>query len=157
MNLKHKLYFLAGLILMSTMSSAVMANSDVHSDSGKPGAEKIQEHMHHMLDKLAARLEIKASQQGAWEEFSKAIEFIPEQNTNKPNDEADAATIAKYRADQAADFAKKWAKVADATAKLQSVLSEDQRKILNQVSRQFLHKKHDWKNQSHHHELESRN
>jgi hypothetical protein len=157
MKLKHNCIIVAGLILISTLSSAVMATSDGYSDSRKPSAEKIHEQMHQMLDKLAARLEIKASQQGAWEEFSKSIEFLPEQHINNPSDEADAASIAKYRADRAADFAKKLAKIADATAKLQAVLSDDQRKILNQVSREFLHKKHDWNNKAHHHESESRN
>ncbi len=157
MNLRHNLIIVAGLILIATVSSAVMANSDGYSDSRKPSAEIIHEHMHHMLDKLAARIEIKASQQGAWEEFSKSIEFLPEQHISKPGDDADAAAIAKYRADQAADFAKQLAKVAAATAKLQTVLSEDQRKILNQVSRQFLHKNHDCHNKSYHHESDNRN
>ncbi len=157
MNLKFNFVIVAGLILISTVSSAAIANSDGYSDARKPSAEQIHEHMHHMLDKLAARLEIKASQLPAWEEFSKSLEYLPEQHVTKPGDEADAATIAKYRADQAEDFAKKLAKVADATAKLQTVLSEDQRKILNQVSRRFLHRRPDWNNNAHHHESEGRN
>ena len=56
----------------------------------------------------------------------------------KPNDDADASTISRYRAEKATEFARKLTKVADATAKLQTALTEDQRKVLNQASHRFL-------------------
>jgi hypothetical protein len=91
------------------------------------------------LDKLAERLEIKSSQQAAWEEFAKSVEVLADRNPKKPKDDADAATISRYRAEKATEFANKLTKIADATAKLQTALSEDQRKILNQTAHRFLH------------------
>jgi hypothetical protein len=111
--------------------------------------EKMHEHMKARLDKLAERLEIKSSQQAAWGEFAKSVGMLAERSMKKPNDDADAATILRYRAEKATEFAKKLTRIADATAKLQTALTEDQRKILNQTSRRFLHKHHGW-NHKHH-------
>lgn len=41
--------------------------------------EKMHEHMKDRLDKLAERLEIKASQQAAWGEFAKSVGMLSEQ------------------------------------------------------------------------------
>lgn len=139
--------------LMTAFYSVAMANPGAHCDQMQRSPEKMHEHMkEHMkarLDKLAERLEIKSSQQGAWEEFAKSVEMLAERSVKRPDDDADAATIARYRADRAAEFAKKQAMIAAATAKLQTALSEAQRKILNQESRHFLHRGHGWKHMSH--------
>jgi hypothetical protein len=63
-------------------------------------------------------------------------------NAKKPGKDADAATIARFRAEQATGFAGKLTRIADATAKLQAALSEDQRKILSQTAQQVLHRDH---------------
>ena len=94
------------------------------------------------LDRLAQRLEIKASQQAVWEDFAKSIESLPDWNAKKPGDDADAATIARYRANRASEMAGKLTRIADATARLQAALSEDQRKILNQTAQLMLHREH---------------
>ena len=39
--------------------------------------------------------------------------------------------------------------IADTTAKLQNVLTDDQRKIFNQESHRFLHKEHGWGGRNH--------
>lgn len=131
-----------GAILMAAFHSVANAYPGGQYDQQQISPERMHEHMKARLDKLAGRLEIKASQQAVWEEFAKSVEMLSERSVNKPNDDADAATISRYRADKASEFAKKLTKVADATAKLQTALTEDQRKILNQVSHRFLDMRH---------------
>ena len=95
---------------------------------------------------MAERLEINSSQQAAWEEFAKSVEAMAERDAKKPDADADAdaATISRYRADRANQLAAKLNRIADATAKLQAALNEDQRKILNRASHRFLHDGHAW-------------
>lgn len=143
---------LIAAFLITALPPAAAANPAEHCDTKHASPEKMHEHMKARLDKLAGRLEIKASQQAAWEEFSKSVEAMAERQANKPSDDADAAAIARYRADRAAGFAKKMAAIADATAKLQAVLTDSQRKILNQESRRFLHHGHKWGHMDHEHE-----
>lgn len=135
-----------GSILAATFHSIAMASPAEHYDRQQMIQEKMQEHMQeHMkarLDKLAERLEIKSSQQAVWEEFSKSVETLADRNGKKPGDDADAATISRYRADRAAEFASKLSRIADATAKLQAALSADQRKILDQTAHRFLRHEH---------------
>ena len=128
-----------GAILISTFHSIAMAATSENYDQRQMNREKMHEQMKVRLDKLAERLEIKSSQQAAWEEFAKSVEVLADRNTKKPKDDADAATISRYRAEKATEFANKLTKIADATAKLQTALSEDQRKILNQTAHRFLH------------------
>jgi hypothetical protein len=142
LNMNPKLGILAtivtGTILMTTFQSIVMATPAEPYDQKQMNQEKMHEHMKVRLDRLAERLEIKSSQQAVWEEFAKSVEMLADRNAKKPNDDADAATISRYRAEKATEFANKLTKIADATAKLQTALSEDQRKILNQTARRFL-------------------
>ena len=138
-----------GALLMTTFHPVAMASPDGHCDQKhmsheQTSPEKLHEHMKGRLDNLAERLEIKASQQSAWEGFAKSVGMMAERSVKKPSDDADAATISRYRAEKATEFAKKLTQIADATAKLQKALTEDQRKILNQASRRFLHNDHDW-------------
>lgn len=128
----------SGAILIATVHSIGVATAAENYDHTQMNQEKMHEHMKVRLDKLAARLEIKASQQAVWGEFAKSVEMLADRNTKKPNDDADAATISRYRAERATEFANKLTKIADATAKLQTALSEDQRKILNQTAHHFL-------------------
>jgi len=153
-----------GALLMTTFNSVAMASPGGHCDQKQMSheqmsheqmsheqmsPEKMHEHMKDRLDKLAERLEIKASQQAAWEEFTKSVGMMAERSVKKPNDDADAATISRYRAEKATELAKKLTMIADATAKLQKALTEDQRKILNQASHRFLHEDHGWNHKDH--------
>lgn len=139
-----------GALLIPTFQSVAWASAD-HYDQKQISPEKVHEHIKARLDKLAARLEIKASQQAVWEEYSKSVESLAERISKKPNDEADAATISRYRADRVSELAKKLSVIADATAKLQKVLTEDQRKILTQalLRHGHHHKYHGWKGNGH--------
>jgi hypothetical protein len=142
LNMNPKLGILAtivsGAILITTFHSIATATAAENYGQKQMGQENMHEHMKVRLDKLAARLEIKSSQQAVWEEFAKSVEMLAERNAKKPNDDADAATISRYRAERATEFANKLTKIADATAKLQAALSEDQRKVLNQTAHRFL-------------------
>ena len=127
-----------GTILTTTLYSAAIAEPAQNYRDRQFNQQRMHEYMKARLDKLANRLEIKASQEAAWEDFAKSVETLADRVAKKPGDDADAATISRYRADRAAEFAAKLNKIADATAKLQSALSDDQRKVLNQSARRFL-------------------
>ncbi len=128
-----------GALLIPTFLSVALASPDEHHNQKQISPEKIHEHMKARLDKLAARLEIKASQQAAWEEYARSVESLADRSAKRPNHDADAATISRYRAERATEFAKKLTVIADATDKLQKVLTEDQQKILSQVMRLHGH------------------
>ena len=89
------------------------------------------------LDKEAAWLEIKASQESAWEAFSAAnMELVSRLGERKPMaPDVDAAAAIRQHAEHAAAFAQSLSRLAEATEKLQSVLNEDQRKILDRIVR----------------------
>jgi hypothetical protein len=150
LNITPKLGMLAtivtGAILITSFNSIAMANPAEHCGQKPMTQEQMQQHMQeHMkarLDKLAQRLEIKASQQAVWEDFAKSVETLPNRNAKKPADDADAATIARYHADRTAEMAGKMTKIADATAKLEAALTPDQRKILDQTAHLFLNHRH---------------
>lgn len=153
MNIKPSLFILPtiaiGALLMVAFHSVAIADPGGYCDSKQirheqMSPEKMREYMKRRLDQLAGRLEIKASQQAAWEEFAQSVGMVAEQNVKKPNEDADAATIARYRAEKATEFAGKQTRIADTTVKLQEVLTEDQRKILDQTARHFLHENRGW-------------
>lgn len=133
-----------GAILLVSFHSVAMANPDGHCDAMQMSTEKKHEYMKARLDKLAARLEIKSSQQAAWDDFSRSVETLAERHAKEPKDDADAAAILHYHAERAAEFAKKLTVIADASAKLETVLTDDQKKTFDQASRSFLHEHHGW-------------
>lgn len=123
--------------------AGVAAPDDAHGAM----RERMQHHMDQSLQdrlaRLADRLEIRASQQGAWQKFSAAFidaahAHIPDAG-HRPDAASDAASLARAHADHAARIAQAAARVADATAELQAALSADQRKVLDEVARQFAH------------------
>lgn len=150
LNITPKLGILAtivtGAILITSFNSIAMADPAEHCGHKQMTQEQMQQHMQEQmktrLDRLAQRLEIKASQQAVWEDFAKSIETLPVRNAKKPADDADAATIARYHADRTAEMAGKMTKIADATAKLEAALTPDQRKVLDQTAHLFLQHRH---------------
>ena len=102
--------------------------------------EHMQLKMKERIAKMASRLEIKASQQGPWGEYVKARESMLANLPARPARDADAATVAKGRADFAADRARKLAVVSEATAKLQTVLAPEQRKVFDEMARRGGHR-----------------
>lgn len=140
-----------GALLIPAFQSVALASPDEHHNQKQISPEKMHEHMKARMDKLAARLEIKASQQAAWEQYAKSVESLADRGVKRPDHDADAdaATISRYRADRATEFAKKLTSIADATDKLQKALTEDQRKILSQVLRHLFHEHHERHSKSH--------
>lgn len=97
--------------------------------------ERMQTRMKQRLDGMAARLEIKASQQDAWNAFRQARESaMAGAMPQRPGPDADAATLTRFRAEMAKRRADHMAVMADATAKLQEVLDPNQRKVLDEMS-----------------------
>lgn len=93
------------------------------------------------LEREAAMLEIKASQQAAWDAYVGArLDLMASFDKTKPlAPDADAAAMARQRADRAEAMAQGLGKLADATAKLQAALTDDQRKVLDRVERDHWH------------------
>ena len=113
------------------------------------GKVYMQKHFKVKLDKLAERLEIKSSQQNAWENYVKSITLLADKNINVSHKDADAAALSRFRAERVAEFAKKLSVIADATEQLQAVLTADQRKVLNEATRHYLHGGHGWRKTNH--------
>jgi LTXXQ motif family protein len=102
------------------------------------GHEDMQQNLQRHLDHLAARLEIRASQQEAWNAFTTAVRaMVPDKPHERPAESLDAASRARMAADRAAERAKHLTQLADATAKLQQVLDPPQKEVLNEVARHF--------------------
>lgn len=104
--------------------------------------QRMQSRMQARLDQMANRLEIKASQQDAWQAYVKTHKEMFDGGMKPAPKDADAATIARHRADMAAKMATKLALHADATAKLQSALTPEQAKTLADMTRQPMGGRH---------------
>jgi hypothetical protein len=104
-----------------------------HNWTAQGKAER-QAHLQAHLDKEAKRLSITAAQQPQWDDYVKAIESPIGEVHRLPSD-ADAATIARQRADFAAGHAAKLARIADATTALQAVLTPEQQQTLARIVR----------------------
>jgi cell pole-organizing protein PopZ len=132
--------------LMTGFTLSAHAESDTTQQMKQDWAQHRQEHIKVRLAKMAERLEIKSSQQNEWQAYVKVIEestSVPHMARASDADaDADAATLTRKHADFAAAHARKLAAIADATAKLQSVLTPEQRKTLDQMARHFHRGKH---------------
>ena len=120
------------------LSAAPVASTS--AEAKQDWAKERQERLKHFTDRLANRLEIKASQQNAFQAFVKALEAAAEHPAAQPEVKADAASLARRHADFAAARAQKLAQIADATAKLQEVLNPEQRKTLDQIAARIAHR-----------------
>ncbi len=138
---------LATAIAIALSAGWITAAPAATPPAGDPAAMHQQHRMEHMqmkmktrIAKMASRLEIKASQQGPWGEYVKAREALMGTMPARPPRDADAATIAKARAEFVADMARKLAVVSDATASLQAALTPDQRKVFDEMARRGGHR-----------------
>ena len=123
------------------------AGAGAHS-SHESMARHWDQHVQAHLDKLAERLEIKASQEAAWQKFSAAFHDTMRMHAMMGHEamgeadkvaQADAAALARQMADHASARAQKLAQLADATAALQQALSADQRLVFDEAARHFAH------------------
>ena len=125
------------LLLVLAAPSASFAHGEVchPGEHQSIAAEDRGQWVKNQMAKEAAWLEIKASQEGAWEAFAAAnLELSNTFGDRKPlPPDVDAASAIRQHAQHAAAFAQSLAKLADATEKLQSILNEDQRKVLDRI------------------------
>ncbi len=134
---------LAGIVIGSVVLVAGLSASFAATEP--PACHKQEWANHHQewckekLDQTAERLEIKSSQQSAWQAYAKTVETLRTDSVKEPGETADAATIARFHADKAGVFAGKLKQIADATAKLQSILTPEQRKTFDQIVRLAAH------------------
>jgi hypothetical protein len=110
------------------------------------------------LTRAANRLEIKASQQAAWDEYAAARKGLMQRPEAKPDGQSkDAAAVARHHAERATQFAQRLTVLAEATAKLQATLTPEQQKTLNQIAlhgdghRHGRHHFHHGRHHGHHH------
>ena len=135
----------AGLALSATLAAVPLASAAPGPGMREMTPEmqqRMQTRMQARLDQMANRLEIKASQQDAWQAYAKVHQQLFDGSMKPAPKDADAATIARHRADMAAKMAQKLAIHADATAKLQSALTPEQAKTLADMTRQPMGGRH---------------
>ena len=132
-----------GIVLTFGMQMTASAADTVPSAPPPHDAHKMehdwashrQEWMKKRLEKAAERLGIESSQQEAWQAYANAIESpLGNGDAGKPADRpTDAAGIARLRADFAAAHAARMMNIANATARLQDVLTPEQQKKFNHM------------------------
>jgi hypothetical protein len=140
----------AGILAVAVLAAAplvTLAQQEHEPADGPHGArmhEYLEQRMERHLDRLAARLEIRASQQEAWKGFAGAVRgMVPAAPPEAAKDkDLDAAARARRAADRAAERAKHLAQLADATARLEQVLDPPQKEVLNEVAKEFGHSMH---------------
>ncbi|MDT3737562.1 MAG: Spy/CpxP family protein refolding chaperone [Denitratisoma sp.] len=132
----------AGLALAAAVPVASAAPGPGMREMTPEMQERMQSRMQARLDRMANRLEIKASQQDAWQAYAKVHKDMFDARPTPPAKDADAATLARHRADMAAKMATKLATLADATAKLQSALTPEQAKTLADMTRHPMGGRH---------------
>ena len=148
---KMRMTGLAGTLAAAALAASLSVVTFAASAPAKPApaearapdhAAMRREWIQHRLDNAAARLEIKASQQSAWKDYSANVLALADMagtRPMRPAPDADAATIARERAERASDFARKLGTIADATARLQGVLTPEQKAVLTEITRQAGH------------------
>jgi hypothetical protein len=94
--------------------------------------------MHFVLDKMAERLEIKPSQMQAWKDFSATFASLRSGEMHRPPRDGDAAQLLQYRAERARQMADRLTTLAQATTTLETVLSPEQKAVLDEMVRTRL-------------------
>ena len=131
--------FATGLAL----STAAVAAQPTAAPAGPSTmAAAFSRHVQWHLDNLADRLEIEASQEPAWQKFEAALRSVMTfhwkmMTSPLPGSDANAATIARLRADRAAEQARNLDRLAKATAALRQVLTANQREVLDEVASRY--------------------
>ncbi|MBI4989384.1 MAG: Spy/CpxP family protein refolding chaperone [Rhodocyclales bacterium] len=133
--------FAAGLALAAAAPASAMPGPGMREMTPEM-QQRMQSRLQARLDKMAQRLEIKASQQDAWQAYAKVHKDMIDGTMKAPPKDADAATLARHRADMAAQMAQKLAVLADATAKLQGALTPEQAKTLADMTRHPMGGRH---------------
>lgn len=131
-----------GIVLTFGMQMTASAADTVPSAPPPHDAHKMehdwarhrQEWMKKRLEKAAERLGIQSSQQEARQAYANAVESpLGNGNAGKADRPTDAAGIARLRADFAAAHAARMMNIANATARLQDMLTPEQQKKFNRM------------------------
>lgn len=125
------------VVVLAGAAAVWAAPAETKQSASQDWGKERQERFKQLTDHMANRLEIKASQQAAWQAFTKSLQAAVESAVKKPETKSDAASIARMRADMAMERAQRLAQIADATAGLQEVLTPDQRATLDQMAAKF--------------------
>lgn len=93
--------------------------------------ERIQARLNYM----ARQLNITSAQQSAWDSYAKAMTNMANQrwDQNYPGPDASQAAVLKYRSDRAAAHSKTLNELSQATAKLEAVLTAEQKQQFNYI------------------------
>jgi hypothetical protein len=135
------------LSLAAPVLSQTTASDQSNATANAVNPDRMRAHVQARLERMAKRLNIDASQQSAWDSYANMVQGLIGAGMQRPATDADAATIARFRADVAAEHARKLAQLADATATLQQALNPEQRKVLAELVRhpengRFSHHEH---------------
>ena len=128
------------VVAAPVFSQPTGANAPTASTSVDARHARIQHHLQARLDRMAERLQITSTQQAAWTSYANTIQSLFGTSLTRPAADADAARITRFRAELAAERARKLSQLADATATLQQTLDPAQRKTLDQIVRHTGHK-----------------
>lgn len=126
-------FFLAGALLAA--ATGVMAQAAAPPAPDAPTQARRQQMMQARLDRLGQRLEVRASQEDAWQKYTQAVRGLAAPPARIPGPDADAASLMRFRADRATARAQHLTQLADATAKLEQALDPNQRLVLDEVTR----------------------
>lgn len=136
---------LAAIVLSATMFGAVApAYSEENPNTVQAPSREAHKKvwLRFALDKMAERLEIKASQMHAWKAYEAAVEATPDAMAKQPERDLDAARMIQFRADRVNEMGAKLNAIAKATENLQAVLDPEQREVLNEIVRDNLMRPH---------------
>lgn len=128
----------AGVLGASIAAAAAPAFSDRggqgHGQHAAPTAEQMQQRVQARLTRMAERLEIKASQQAAWDAYVQKRIAMVQARPQRPDRDADAPTVLRFRAGMAERRAKNLVALADATEDLRKNLDAAQQKVLDRMA-----------------------
>ncbi len=126
-------FFLAGALLAAATGAMAQTAAPPAPDASIQARR--QQMMQARLDRLGQRLEVRASQEDAWQKYSQALRSFAAPPAPIPGPNADAATLMRFRADRASARAQRMTQLADATAKLEQALDPNQRLVLDEATR----------------------
>jgi len=137
---------LAAVAVLAIAGTAAAQMPMMHGGMSEPGAGPSPEQRAQMMDmhlnRMAERLEIKASQEAAWQDYVAAHKAMFGARPDEKPAATDAAALVRAHADRAAQMAAKLGKLADATAKLEAVLTPPQRRVLDGMAQAMASRHH---------------
>ena len=146
---KYSVMSILGIALLPLLFTSLPAQAQEHwrhGEHAKSGeGHNIQAWAKQRIEREASILEIKPSQQAAWDEYSAikletASSFVNKPHNAQAPESQEASGLLRQRADHLAEAAKNLTRLADATEKLQAVLSPEQRIVLKRlVARHGFH------------------